>query len=79
MKNIGKPYAGKPHVRFDEGAVAIPLLYSIKENKIRGYKTVEINGFYDLKDLKRRFSIKKIPCGNILIVKIVGVCRQDRY
>ncbi|WP_204613622.1 hypothetical protein [Defluviitalea raffinosedens] len=28
-KNNGKPYAGKPHVRFDEGAVAIPLLYSI--------------------------------------------------
>jgi len=26
-KNIGKPYAGKPHVRFDEGAVATPLLY----------------------------------------------------
>jgi hypothetical protein len=29
-KNIGKPYAGKPHVRFDEGAVETPLLYSIK-------------------------------------------------
>lgn len=21
VKNIGKPYAGKPHVRFDEGAL----------------------------------------------------------
>lgn len=29
MKNIGKPCAGKPHARFDEGgqAKACPLLY----------------------------------------------------
>ncbi|MHB9103414.1 MAG: HVO_A0114 family putative DNA-binding protein [Sulfuricella sp.] len=29
MKNIGKPYAGKPHVRFDEGGQvrACSLLY----------------------------------------------------
>jgi hypothetical protein len=24
MKNIGKPCAGKPHARFDEGALVIP-------------------------------------------------------
>ena len=62
-----------------EGCEKSKLYFCLTENKIRGYKTVEINGFYDLKDLKRRFSIKIIPCGNILIVKIVGVCRQDRY
>jgi hypothetical protein len=29
MNNIGKPYAGKPHVRFDEGGQAEwPALYS---------------------------------------------------
>lgn len=31
VKNIGKPYAGKPHVRFDEGAtghLSCPGLYS---------------------------------------------------
>jgi len=29
MNNIGKPYAGKPHVRFDEGGQAKwPALYS---------------------------------------------------
>ena len=33
-KNIGKPYAGKLHVRFDEGAVAIPLLCSVKEKAL---------------------------------------------
>ena len=30
MKNIGKPCAGKPHARFDEGGLvntASPLLY----------------------------------------------------
>ncbi|WP_223837220.1 hypothetical protein, partial [Paenibacillus oceani] len=27
-KNIGKPYAGKPHVRFDEEGLVIPALYS---------------------------------------------------
>ncbi len=25
MKNIGKPYAGKPHVRFDEGSLGYAL------------------------------------------------------
>ena len=31
VKNIGKPYAGKPHVRFDEGgqAIACSLLYPL--------------------------------------------------
>ncbi len=31
MKNIGKPCAGKPHARFDEGgqAQACPLLYQL--------------------------------------------------
>ncbi len=28
MKNVGKPYAGKPHVRFDEKGLADPALYS---------------------------------------------------
>ena len=28
VKNIGKPYAGEPHVRFDEGGQAKPVLYS---------------------------------------------------
>ena len=26
--SIGKPYEGKPHVRFDEEGLAIPVLYS---------------------------------------------------
>ncbi len=32
VKNIGKPYTGKPYVRFDEGglAQACPLLYPKK-------------------------------------------------
>jgi hypothetical protein len=29
MNNIGKPCAGKPHARFDEGGLAVmPALYS---------------------------------------------------
>ncbi|MCC2686978.1 MAG: hypothetical protein K0R75_3877, partial [Paenibacillaceae bacterium] len=28
VKNVGKPYAGKPHVRFDEKGLASPVLYS---------------------------------------------------
>jgi hypothetical protein len=28
VKNVGKPYAGKPHVRFDEEGLADPALYS---------------------------------------------------
>jgi hypothetical protein len=27
VKNVGKPYAGKPHVRFDEEGLAVPALY----------------------------------------------------
>ena len=30
-ENVGKLYAGKLHVRFDEGTVAIPLFYSVEE------------------------------------------------
>ena len=32
-KNIGKPYAGKPHVRFDAGGAGFtsPLLYNRRE------------------------------------------------
>ncbi len=29
MKSIGKPYAGKPHVRFDEGELQIYCIYSV--------------------------------------------------
>ncbi|WP_223829453.1 hypothetical protein, partial [Paenibacillus arenilitoris] len=29
-KSIGKPYAGKPHVRFDEEGLVTPALYSTK-------------------------------------------------
>jgi len=32
MTNIGKPYEGKPHVRFDEEGLAIPVLYSTSRN-----------------------------------------------
>ena len=44
MKNIGKPYAGKPHVRFDEGvgkAISLPaLLYRLCEKQnIMYYRT----------------------------------------
>lgn len=28
VKNVGKPYEGKPHVRFDEEGLANPVLYS---------------------------------------------------
>lgn len=28
VKNVGKPYAGKLHVRFDEGGAWEPVLYS---------------------------------------------------
>lgn len=28
-KNIGKPYEGKLHVRFDEEGLVVPALYSI--------------------------------------------------
>jgi len=28
VKNVGKPYAGKPHVRFDEEGLGSPALYS---------------------------------------------------
>ncbi len=28
VKNVGKPYAGKPHVRFDEEGLVNPALYS---------------------------------------------------
>ena len=28
MTNIGKPYEGKPHVRFDEEGLVYPALYS---------------------------------------------------
>lgn len=28
VKNVGKPYAGKPHVRFDEKGLVAPALYS---------------------------------------------------
>jgi hypothetical protein len=30
VKNVGKPYAGEPHVRFDEEGLANPALYSTK-------------------------------------------------
>jgi hypothetical protein len=33
VKNVGKPYEGEPHVRFDEGKVGKPTdpLYSVSE------------------------------------------------
>jgi hypothetical protein len=33
VKNVGKPYAGKPHVRFDEKGLASPALYSTESVK----------------------------------------------
>ncbi|OUS75228.1 hypothetical protein B1748_19030 [Paenibacillus sp. MY03] len=30
VKNVGKPYAGKPHVRFDEEGLVVPALYSTR-------------------------------------------------
>lgn len=32
VKNVGKPYAGKPHVRFDEEGLVSPALYSTAVN-----------------------------------------------
>ena len=44
------------------------------------YKTVEINCFWGFRrNPKSHLSIRKIPCGNILTVKIVGVCRYYGY
>ena len=35
MKNIGKPCAGEPHARFDEGGqVAEPALYSTLNSRV---------------------------------------------
>ncbi|MDF2924511.1 MAG: hypothetical protein K0R57_3425, partial [Paenibacillaceae bacterium] len=31
VKNVGKPYAGKPHVRFDEEGLVSPALYSTRD------------------------------------------------
>lgn len=33
VKNVGKPYAGKPHVRFDEKGLEPPALYSTEFSK----------------------------------------------
>lgn len=46
-KNIGKPYAGKPHVRFDEGAEATPLLYAIKGKGLMDAKALDFRYFPD--------------------------------
>jgi hypothetical protein len=35
VKNIGKPYAGKPHVRFDERGLGKPVPYSTSDLKSR--------------------------------------------
>jgi hypothetical protein len=32
VKNVGKPYAGEPHVRFDEEGLATPVLYFTTKN-----------------------------------------------
>ncbi len=47
LKNIGKPYAGKPHVRFDEGGLARAcLLLYLDGPLMRGYQlhptTIEV-------------------------------------
>lgn len=34
VKNVGKPYAGKPHVRFDEEGLAKPVLHSTICSKV---------------------------------------------
>jgi len=36
MTNIGKPYEGKPHVRFDEEGLGRPALYSSPNGQDRG-------------------------------------------
>ena len=35
VKNVGKPYAGKPHVRFDEEGLGSPALYSTECGNIK--------------------------------------------
>jgi len=54
-KFIGKPYAGKPHVRFDEGAgkvfISFPL-YSTVFGAPRGVRKISINTFKDERALQ---------------------------
>jgi len=35
-KFIGKPYAGKPHVRFDEGAGKVVLPFPLYSTEVSG-------------------------------------------
>lgn len=35
MNSIGKPYAGKLHVRFDEGRLVLPAFYSTISESIQ--------------------------------------------
>ena len=52
----------------------------VKENKIIGYKSVEINGFWGFRrNPKSHFSIWKIPCGNRSSVDYCRVCRHYVY
>jgi len=44
MKSIGEPYAGKPHVRFDEGA-------GLGFNPFPLYSTVIQGGPFKIKDI----------------------------
>jgi hypothetical protein len=37
MKFVGKPYAGKPHVRFEEGGKALRLSLLYKEAALFGF------------------------------------------
>ena len=51
VKNIGKPCAGKPHARFDEGGQGetCSLLYPLSPGRYRHYKGNE----YDVIDIAR--------------------------
>ncbi|PWD99356.1 hypothetical protein DDZ16_10110 [Marinilabilia rubra] len=56
MNVIGKPYAGKPHVRFDEGATKstngwlCTLLY--RDNKVIAYKKTGRKIYYKASEIE---------------------------
>ena len=80
MKNIGKPCAGEPHARFDEGgqARACSLLYplifhtrwpkAIASKSLRTWMKQEQNG-----EIKASVGANKLTADQLRIREIIGV------
>ena len=87
MKNIGKPYTGKPYVRFDEGGLAKESMdWLLRHRQTKGAETdrpipTESGGCPLLYRFQIFMTVSRSPSNNphygLFIIDIFGLTRED--